>query len=74
MDAIVSGQELSVTVLCRLSNKLEHFIIAIDAVADDEKLTVQFVRSRLIQKERRNLTQYKSADKNSDLSMLVRRS
>jgi len=38
-------------VLCGLPEKCEHLIVAIDAATDDDKLTLGFVKSRLLQKE-----------------------
>lgn len=51
IDATVSDQELAMTVLSRLSCNFEHLIVALNDVADDEKLPLEFVKSRLIQKE-----------------------
>lgn len=55
MKAVVSDQELAMTILCGHPNKIEHLIVAIYAVADAENLTVRFVWSRLIQEEQRIL-------------------
>lgn len=53
VDTDVEDQELAMTVLCGLPSKFEHLIVAIDAVADDKTLTLEFVRSRLLQEEQR---------------------
>lgn len=45
MDATVSDQELAMTVLCGLPGQHRHLIIAIDAVADDDRPTLEFVRA-----------------------------
>lgn len=52
--ATVTDEELSMTVLCGLHEKYDHLIVAIDAVADDVKLTLEFVKSRLIQEDKKN--------------------
>lgn len=72
MDAVVTDQELAMTVLCGLPSKYEHLIVAIDAVADDEKLTLEFVKSRLIQEEQRIMERSQSSDRNNDLALIGR--
>lgn len=62
MDAVTSDQELTMTVLCELPKLFEHLIVSIDAVADVEKATFEFVGSRPIREERRVPKQYKPAD------------
>lgn len=51
MDATVTDQELAMTVSCVLPSKYEHLIVAVDAVVDVEKLTLEFVKCILIQEE-----------------------
>lgn len=41
------------TVLCGLAPKFEHLIVAIDVVSDDSSLTMEFLKSHLIQEEQR---------------------
>lgn len=53
MDVEISDQEMAMTVLCGLTTKFDHLIVAIDAVADDVTLTMDFVKSRLLQEEER---------------------
>ena len=53
MDTDVEDQEIAMTVLCGLSSKFENLIVAIDAVTDENKLTLEFVKSRLLQEEQR---------------------
>lgn len=53
MDVIIDYQDVAMTVLCGLLPKYEHLIVAIDAVVDDENLTIDFVKSLLLQEERR---------------------
>lgn len=47
--AALTDQEPAMTVLCGLPSKYVNLIVAIDAVADDEKLMLVFVRRRPIQ-------------------------
>jgi len=53
MDVDISDQDMAMTVLCGLPQKFEHLIVAIDAAADDDTLTMDFVKSRLLQEEQR---------------------
>lgn len=53
MDVEVHDQELGMTILCGLPSKFEQLIVAIDNVADDEKLTLDLVKSCLLQEEQR---------------------
>ena len=55
MDVDIDDKEIAMTVLCGLPDKYEHLIVAIDAVATDENLTLDFVKSRLLQEEQRML-------------------
>lgn len=68
MSVTVTDQELALTVLCALRSNYEHLIVAIDAVADDEKLTIEFVKSR--QKEKQNMKRSKSTNTQLDLAMI----
>lgn len=43
------------TDFCGLLTKVERLIVAIDAVADNEKLTLEFIKSRWLQEEQRML-------------------
>ena len=52
---VIDDTEIAMTVLCGLSEKYEHLIVAIDAVADDDTLTMDFVKRRLLQDEQRIL-------------------
>lgn len=47
----IDDQEIAMTVVCGLPAKYEHLIVAIDAAADDSKLNMDFVKSRLFQEE-----------------------
>lgn len=51
MDVEITDQKLAMKVLCHLKIKFEHLIVAIDTVADDVTLTMDFVKSRLLQEE-----------------------
>lgn len=53
MDVTVDDQEIAMTVLCGLPQKYEHLIFAIDAATDDKSLTLDYVKSRLLQEEQR---------------------
>jgi len=53
MDVSIDDKETAMTVLCGLHAKYEHLIVAIDAAADDTKLSMDFVKSRLLQEEQR---------------------
>jgi transposase InsO family protein len=55
MDVKVDEQDIAMTVLCGLPQRFEHLIVAIDAAADDDSLTMDFVKSRLLQEEQRML-------------------
>lgn len=66
-------QEVPTTILCGPPSKFEHLIVSIDAVADDEKLTLDFVKSRLLQKEQR-MSDRRSPSKRIVDSALVGRS
>lgn len=53
VNATVTEQVFAMTVLCGLPSRYEHLIVAIDAVADLEKLILEFAKCRLILKEHR---------------------
>ena len=55
MGVEIDDKDIAMTVLCGLPDKYEHLIVAIDAVADDDTLTMDFVKSRLLQEEQRIL-------------------
>lgn len=52
-NVAIDDQEIAMIVLCALAQKYEHLIVAIDAVADDDILSLDFVKSRLLQDEPR---------------------
>lgn len=60
-------------ILCGLLSKFKHLMVAIDADADDEMLTLDFVNSRLLQEEQR-MSDRGSSSKNIIDSALVERS
>lgn len=62
-DGDVYDRELAKTILCGLSSKFEHLIVAIGAVADDEMVTLDFVKRRLLQEEQRLLDRGSSTKK-----------
>lgn len=47
MDVNMHDQEPAITILCGLPSKFENLMVAIDANEDDEKLKLDFARSRL---------------------------
>lgn len=69
MDVTMTDQEYAMTVLYGLPSKYEHIIVAVEVDADDEKLTLEFVKNRLIQKEQRNMERFKAPDKQPDLAL-----
>ena len=71
MDVLVSDQEIAMTVLSGLPSKYEHLIVAIDTVADDEKLTTEFVKSRLLQEEQRLSDRTPSSSQSVDSALIM---
>ena len=63
MDVKVEDGDIAMTVLCGLSSKYEHLIVAIDAAKEDSELTLDFVKSRLLQEEQRIGSRVKSEPK-----------
>ena len=55
MDLSIDDKEIAMTVLCGLPARYEHLIVAIDAASDDKTLSLDFVKSRLLQEEQRML-------------------
>ena len=55
MGVEIDDSDVAMTVLCGLPDKYEHLIVAIDAAAQDDMLTLDFVKSRLLQEEQRIL-------------------
>lgn len=55
MDVKIDDKDIAMTVLCGLPSRYEHLIVAIDAAADDKTLSLEFVKSRLLQEEQRML-------------------
>ena len=53
MEVSVNDEDIAMTILCGLPERFEHLIVAIDTVADDSNLTLDFVKSRLLQEEQR---------------------
>ena len=60
MDVKVEDSDIAMTVLCGLPSKYEHLIVAIDAATGDSSLTMDFVKSRLLQEEQRMTDRDKS--------------
>ena len=60
MDVKVEDGDIAMTVLCGLPSKYEHLIVAIDAATGDSSLTMDFVKSRLLQEEQRMTDRDKS--------------
>ena len=55
MGVEIDDSDVAMTVLCGLPDKYEHLIVAIDAAAQDDMLTLDFVKSRLLKEEQRIL-------------------
>ena len=53
MDVDVKDEDIAMSVLCGLPDRFEHLIVAIDTVTDETNLTLEFVKSRLLQEEQR---------------------
>ena len=53
MDVDVRDEDIAMSVLCGLPDRFEHLIVAIDTVTDETNLTLEFVKSRLLQEEQR---------------------
>lgn len=72
MEVDLYGQKLAITILCDLPLKFEHPIVAIDGVADDEKLALDFSISCPLQEERRMSDKGSSTKSNADSAMVER--
>ena len=53
MDVPIDDTEMAMTVLCGLPSKFDNLIVAIDAATADTSLSMDFVKSRLLQEEQR---------------------
>ena len=53
MEVTVDDQGIAMSILCGLPERFEHLIVAIDGVADESNLSLEFVKSRLLQEEQR---------------------
>lgn len=53
MDGTIDDQDIAITVLCGLPKVYEHLIVAIDGATDDSSLSLNFVKSHLLQEEQR---------------------
>lgn len=53
MEVIVEDEDVAMSILCGLSERFEHLIVAIDTMTGDKALTLEFVKSRLLQEEQR---------------------
>ena len=53
MDVPIDDTEMEMTVLCGLPSKFDNLIVAIDAATADTSLSMDFVKSRLLQEEQR---------------------
>jgi hypothetical protein len=52
-DAKIDQTEVAMAVLKGLPSKYDHLIVALGALGDDTKLTMEFPKSRLLQEEQR---------------------
>jgi gag-polypeptide of LTR copia-type len=55
MDAKIDETEVAMAVLNGLPSMYDHLLVALDAIGDDTKLTMEFTKSRLLQEEQRKL-------------------
>jgi hypothetical protein len=60
MEVKIDDTEMAMTVLCGLPQNYEHLIVAIDAATDNFNLSMDFVKSRLLQDEQRMLDRDKA--------------
>lgn len=72
MDATRTNQDLEITVLCGFPSRYKLLTVAIAAVADEEKLTLVFVKSRIIQGEQRVIERSDLFDKQPALALIGR--
>lgn len=71
-DVDVHDQELTMTILGGLPSKFEHLIVAIYAVADDQKPTLDFVKRRLLQEYQQMSDRGSSTKSNPDFALVGR--
>lgn len=53
MDVAVEDEDVAMSILSGLSERFEPLIVAIDTMTGDRELTLEFVKSRLLQEEQR---------------------
>lgn len=71
-DATVTDQEFAITVLFGLPSKYWHLIVASDAVTNDEKFMLEFVKSWLILNKQRVVERFYQYEKQPDLALFGR--
>ena len=59
MDVPIDDTEMAMTMLCGLPSKYDNLIVAIDAATADTSLSMDFVKSRLLQEEQRMMDREK---------------
>lgn len=73
MDIAAEDEDIAMTVLCGLPDRFEHLIVAIDTVTSERQLTLEFVKSRLLQEEQR-LSERDSVVSKSNAALLSKHS
>lgn len=53
MEVNVEEEDIAMSILCGLPQGFENLIVSIDTIADESRLTLDFVKSRLLQEEQR---------------------
>ena len=53
MEVNVEEEDIAMAILCGLPERFEHLIVAIDTTIGDRELSLEFVKSRLLQEEQR---------------------
>ena len=59
IEVTIEDKDMAMTVLCGIPQKYEHLIVAIDAATSDSSLSMDFVKSRLLQEEQRMMARDK---------------
>lgn len=68
MEVTITDQELCTTKLCSLPHRFEGEIVSINTIAEGDKLTVEFVKIRIIQEEKKmNIRTANSAENDAAL-------
>eukprot|EP00737_Agarophyton_chilense_P003002 gb/GEZJ01003471.1/.p1 GENE.gb/GEZJ01003471.1/~~gb/GEZJ01003471.1/.p1 ORF type:complete len:730 (-),score=111.20 gb/GEZJ01003471.1/:63-2252(-) len=74
MDVVVEEEDIAMAILCGLPERFEHLIVAIDTTIGDRQLTLEFVKSRLLQEEQRMNDRAKEEPGGSEAALVGRQS